>query len=112
MQFISRMKRSKHSIKTAEYIFCQYQEIAALTTIIGSLSIAKIDEITFAERESLVKVALLASVAEIDKSSGFRYEFLPHSFWKAKKKPQQKCACSFSWAVSVLAKGGGHMHKT
>ena len=79
------MKRSKHSIKTAEYIFCQYQEIAALTTIIGSLSIAKIDEITFAERESLVKVALLASVAEIDKSSGFRYEFLPHSFWKAKK---------------------------
>ena len=112
MQFISRMKRSKHSIKTAEYIFfCQYQEIAALTTIIGSLSIAKIDEITFAERESLVKVALLASVAEIDKSSGFRYEFLPHSFWKA-KKPQQKCACSFSWAVSVLAKGGGHMHKT
>ena len=106
------MKRSKHSIKTAEYIFCQYQEIAALTTIIGSLSIAKIDEITFAERESLVKVALLASVAEIDKSSGFRYEFLPHSFWKAKKKPQQKCACSFSWAGSVLAKGGGHMHKT
>ena len=89
-----------------------YLYLKAISYIIRSLSIAKIDEVTFAERESLIKLALLAPVAEIDKSSGFRYEFLPHSFWKAKKKPQQKCACSFSWAVSVLAKGVGHMHKT